>query len=273
MVEGSVSTLGCSPVPPVKSDPSTMEEGKFSPSPESIEHIIVSPTNSHKVIAEFVGTYIIVFTGCGCIIVDKRYRITTVGVAVGWGLAVMVMIYTLGHVSGGHFNPAVTIAFAASRKFPWRQVLAFIASQLAGSVLAILTLSVVFHSRVNMRATVTQYLGPTTVLEALTWEFIISFILMLTICGVATDNRAINELSGVTVGATVLFNFLLAGNITGASMNPARSIGAALVCGEYRCLGVYIIGPILGTITASVLYSILRHPLRENGDKEISKSV
>ncbi|KAK2995753.1 hypothetical protein RJ640_007521 [Escallonia rubra] len=232
-----------------------------------------------QIIAELLGTFVIIFMGCGSVVIDRKFRLTSVGIAMTWGLAVMVMIYTFGHVSGGHFNPAVTIAFAASRKFPWRQVNysdsarfmkirmavpAFVASQLAGSTLAVGTLSVIFHQRVDIRCTTTQYISPTTHLEALAWEFIISFILMLTICGVATDSRAINELSGVTVGATVLINVVIAGKITGASMNPARSIGPAIVSGEFHHLWVYIVAPVLGTMTACVIYSLLRLPINDN---------
>ncbi|RVX23707.1 Aquaporin NIP1-2 [Vitis vinifera] len=139
----------------------------------------------------------------------------------------------------------------------------YVLSQVAGSSLAILTLFVMLNTSIPICATVTQFSSPTTIPEAFTWEFIISFILMLAICGVATDSRAINELSGVTVGATVLVNVLLAGPITGASMNPARSIGPALVSMEFDCLWIYIVAPILGTTTATVIYSFVRLPLPE----------
>ncbi|KAK3030989.1 hypothetical protein RJ639_035740, partial [Escallonia herrerae] len=144
-----------------------------------------------QIIAELLGTFIIIFMGCGSVVIDRRFWLTSVGIAMTWGLAIMVMIYTFGHVSGGHFNPAVTIAFAASRKFPRGQVPAFVASQLVGSTLAVGTLTVIFHQRVDIRCTTTQYVSPTTHLGALASEFISSFILMLTICGVATDSRAV----------------------------------------------------------------------------------
>ncbi|XP_034700299.1 aquaporin NIP1-2-like [Vitis riparia] len=140
----------------------------------------------------------------------------------------------------------------------------YVISQVAGSSLAILTLFVMLNTSIPICATVTQFFSPTTIPEAFTWEVIISFILMLAICGVATDSRAINELSGVTVGATVIVNVLLAGPITGASMNPARSIGPALVSMEFDCLWIYIVAPILGTTTATVIYSLVRLPLPEN---------
>ncbi|XP_031264873.1 nodulin-26-like [Pistacia vera] len=261
------NNLRCSPKPPVSTDLSLIEEGKASPSVAStITVTTVSPTNAHKIIAELVGTFVIMFVGCASWMIDQRYHITLVGVAVAWGLVLMVMIYTLGHVSGAHFNPAVTFAFAASAKFPWRQVPVYVALQLAGSTLAVLTLAMLFRDQINIGVTVTRYLRPTTHCEAFAWEFILSFILMLTICGVAADSRAINELSGVTVGATMLFDVLIAGSITGASMNPARSIGPALVSGQLHSLWLYILAPILGTTTASSIYCLVWLPLPEKFD-------
>lgn len=141
-----------------------------------------------------MGSYVIVFIGCGSWIMDEEHKLSIVGVAVAWGLVVMVMIYSLGHVSGGHFNPAVTIAFAACHKFPWRQVPGYLASQLAGSALAVLTLLIIFQDDEDkIKLTVTIYQPPTTPSEAFAWEFMLSFILMLTICGVATDNRAVRD--------------------------------------------------------------------------------
>ncbi|KAL5751506.1 hypothetical protein ACOSQ2_022013 [Xanthoceras sorbifolium] len=261
--------LSCSPKPPLSSSDqlSIMEEGKISPSQASTANPTASPTNAHKIIAELVGTYVIVFIGCGCWMMDKRYSLGVIGVAVAWGLVVMVMIYALGHVSGAHFNPAVTIALATCHKFPWRQVPVYIASQLVGSTLAARVLVMIFHDHVKIDVTVTQFVGPTTIYEAFAWEFMLSFILMLTICGVATDSRAINELSGVTIGATVLFNVLIAGNVTGASMNPARSIGPALVAGKFDNLWLYILAPIFGTTTATLIYTLLWLPLPNKFDE------
>ncbi|KAF8404603.1 hypothetical protein HHK36_009490 [Tetracentron sinense] len=211
-----------------------MVEEKTSPSQEFTVDVIVSPTNAHKILAEFMGTYIIIFVGCGSILADKRYRLTIMGIAVAWGLAVMVMIYSLGHISGAHFNPAITVAFAVSRA-------CLCCISVAGfNSCNLYTLNVLFNVRVDIRATVTQYLGPTTSLEALTWEFMISFV-----------NFDINELSGVAVGSAVLFNGLIAGSTTGASMNPARSIGPAIVSGEYHRLWVYNVAPTLGTMAAT----------------------
>ncbi|KAA8546808.1 hypothetical protein F0562_003268 [Nyssa sinensis] len=206
MADSSSSPPASFPKPPLASDLTLMmEEGRVSPSHASTSNVIVSPTNAHKIIAELVGTCIIIFMGCGSIVIDETYKLTILGIAMTWGLAVMVMIYTLGHVSGGHFNPAVTIALAASAKFPWTQVPAFVAFQLAGSTLAIRTLVLMFHRHNNVH-----------------------------------DQK-----------------------ITGASMNPARSIGAALVFAKFHHLWVYTVAPILGTVTACMIYSLLRPPMNE----------
>ncbi|KAF8377309.1 hypothetical protein HHK36_030684 [Tetracentron sinense] len=242
-----------------------------------------------QVMAELLGTYILMFVGLGSVLISYKQPLTIVGIAVAWGLVVMVMIYTFGHISGGHFNPAVTIASAVSCKFPWRHVPKYIGVQLLASTLAALTLSVLFHGQESIGDTLTLYKSPTTTFEALTWEFIISFILMLTVCGVATDHRAvrysnfhsqllkqINELSGVAVGAAILFNCLIAGwfcrPITGASMNPARSIGPAIVSGNYSNIWVYIVAPILGTTAAGFIYSFLRLPLAKTSEST-TKSI
>jgi len=220
------------------------------------------PTNTHMIIAEFVGTYILVFAGCGSIIINALHDITIVGIGVVWGMVVMAMIYTLGHISGAHFNPAITIAFGVSHKFPWRHVPMYIVAQVLGATLATMTLHVLYKS-VDINTIVNGYSDPTTDLEAVIWEFIITFILMFTICGVATDHRAINELSGVAVGAALLLNVIIAGPVTGASMNPARSIGPAMVAGNYKNVWVYIVGPTLGAIFATVVYALIRVPVSE----------
>ncbi|CAM8883405.1 unnamed protein product [Rhodiola kirilowii] len=169
----------------------------------------------------------------------------------------MAVIYALGHVSGAHFNPAVSIAFAVTRKLPWKHVPMYVIAQLLGAIGACLTLKVLFNDRDTVDPMTTRYTSPTSDLEAITWEFIITFILMFVICGAATDHRAIKELSGVAIGGTLMFNVIIAGPITGASMNPARSIGPALVAGVYENLWVYVVAPIVGAIAAAMVYCVL----------------
>ncbi|KAJ7964514.1 Aquaporin NIP1-1 [Quillaja saponaria] len=165
------------------------------------------------------------------------------------------MIYTVGHISGAHFNPAVTITFAIFRQFPYREVPLYIVAQLIGSVLASGTLALVFD------VTPKAYFGTVPVGsngQSLALEIIISFLLMFVISAVATDDRATGELAGIAVGLTILLNVFVAGPISGASMNPARSIGPAIVKHVYKGLWVYIVGPIIGTIAGGFTYNLIR---------------
>ncbi|ONK80109.1 uncharacterized protein A4U43_C01F13980 [Asparagus officinalis] len=217
-----------------------------------------------KLIAEVLGTYFVIFAGCASVVVNIiKGSVTFPGICIVWGLVVMVMVYSVGHISGAHFNPAVTLAFASCRRFPWKQVPAYIIAQVVGSSLASLTLRVMFGGDQK------HFFGtiPTgSDVQSLSLEFIISFYLMFVISGVATDNRAIGELAGLAVGATVLLNVLLAGPISGASMNPARTLGPAIVMNRYEGIWVYIVGPITGTIAGAWAYNLIRftnRPLRE----------
>ncbi|KAJ1376500.1 Major intrinsic protein [Sesbania bispinosa] len=231
--------------------------------PHETEHSD-SPSSIQKAIAEFVGTYILIFAGCGAALINEKLPLTIVGIAIVSGLALTVATYSVGHVSGGHFNPAVTIALAAVRKIQLKLVPTYVLCQLIGATVATLTLKVLYHDKVDIGVTVTQYLSSTSDLEALVWEFILTFILMLTICGAATDHRGYphlkqsKELTGVAIGISVLISVIIAGPITGASMNPARSLGPAIVSGDYKNIWVFIIGPTLGAVSATILYTFLR---------------
>ncbi|CAK8578610.1 unnamed protein product [Lathyrus sativus] len=218
-----------------------------------------------KLVAEVAGTYFLIFAGCASVAVNKNHDnvVTLPGISMVWGLAVMVLVYSLGHISGAHFNPAVTIAFATTRRFPLKQVPAYIAAQVFGSTLASGTLRLLFSGKHD------QFVGTLAAgsnLQAFVMEFIITFYLMFIISGVATDNRAIGELAGIAVGSTVLLNVLFAGPITGASMNPARSIGPAFVHNEYRGIWIYLVSPILGAVSGAWVYNVIRYtdkPVRE----------
>ncbi|CAN4118297.1 unnamed protein product [Withania somnifera] len=231
-----------------------MEEGKHG--------TVKTPciTSFQKFIAELVGTYIFIFVGCGSALVDRERALTIVGIALVWGLSLMALVYTLGHVSGAHFNPAVTIAFAAARKLPLLHVPIYVLPQLVGSILACLTLRVLFNHQDDILPMLTQYKSPVTDFEAIFWEFILTLILMFVICGAATDDRATKEVAGVAIGVTLVFEVLIAGPITGASMNPARSLGPAIVSGVYKNQWVFVIAPILGAMTATGIYRLLRQP-------------
>ncbi|ERN04346.1 probable aquaporin NIP-type isoform X2 [Amborella trichopoda] len=230
----------------IEDDLSKMENGE------------ASTTNSScfSVIAEIFGTYFVIFAGCGSVAVNKIYgSVSFPGICVTWGLIVMVMIYSVGHISGAHFNPAVTLAFAIFRRFPWKEVPAYIGAQVVGSLLASGTLRLLFDVKT------TAFFGtvPTgSALQSFILEIIISFLLMFVISGVATDSRAIGELAGLAVGSTILLNVFVAGPISGASMNPARSLGPAIIMNQYKGLWAYIFGPPVGTILGAFAYNLIR---------------
>ncbi|KAM7271716.1 hypothetical protein ACFE04_030930 [Oxalis oulophora] len=209
-----------------------------------------------KMIAETIGTYFVVFAGCGAVAVNKIYgSVSFPEICVVWGLIVMVMIYSVGHISGAHFNPAVTITMAIFRKFPLIQVPIYIIAQMLGSILASGTLYLLFD------VTKSAYFGTVPVgsnVQSLILEIITSFLLMFVISGVATDNRAIGELAGFAIGMTILLNIFISGPVSGGSMNPARSFGPALIMREFDGLWVYFVGPISGAILGGFAYNLIR---------------
>ncbi|XP_065857096.1 probable aquaporin NIP-type [Euphorbia lathyris] len=206
----------------------------------------------------------VIFCGCGAVVVNKTYgEVTFPGICVVWGLIVMVMVYSVGHISGAHFNPAVTITFAIFQKFPIKQVPLYIAAQVIGSLLGSGTLSLLYGVP-DEAFYGTIPVGPH--LRSFCLEIIITFLLMFVISGVATDNRAIGELAGIAVGMTIMLNVFIAGPISGASMNPARSLGPAIVMHKYTGIWVYIAGPLIGAVLGAFAYNLIRFtdkPLRE----------
>lgn len=218
-----------------------------------------------KLIAEVLGTFFMMFAGCAAVIVnlDNEKVVTHPGIALVWGLVVMVLVYTLGHISGAHFNPSVTIAHATTSRFPLKEVPAYIIAQLVGSILASGVLRLLFNGKKD------HFIGtlPTgSDWQAFVIEFIITFYLMFVVSGVATDNRAIGELAGLAVGSTVLLNVIFAGPISGASMNPARSLGPAIIHNEYKGIWIYMAAPILGAVAGTWVYHCIRYtnkPVRE----------
>ncbi len=212
--------------------------------------------------AECAGTFILVSGGCGAIVVDGNTgALGHGGVAACFGLVVMVLIAALGHLSGAHFNPAVTLAFAATRHFAWSEVPRYLAAQLLGAVAGAATLRASFGLASNLGAT----LPAGSDLQALGIETLLSAVLLFVITSVATDTRAVGQLAAVAIGGTVALDALWGGPVTGASMNPARSFGPALVAGLWRAHWVYWVGPILGAIAGAALYQSLRSPARRSG--------
>ena len=209
-----------------------------------------------KSVAEFIGTFALVFAGCGGLMVAERFpgSIPPVAIPVVFGLTIAAMIYAVGHISGAHFNPAVSFAFAVARHFPWRHLLAYWAAQCLGAILAIALLSVLLPAGETYGATVPAV----PLLQAFGWEVILSFFLMFVIIAVATDTRAVGIMAGAAIGATVALDSFVGGAVTGASMNPARSLGPALFEGQMNILWLYIAAPLTGTTLAALVYQLIR---------------
>ena len=208
-----------------------------------------------KYLAELLGTYALVFAGTGAIIIDQQTHgsITHVGIAITFGLVIMSMIYTFGDISGAHLNPAVSIAFTIAKKFPVKQLLPFIVSQLSGTLLASLTLKFLFPENQFLGATI-----PTgSASQSFVLEFILTFFLMLVIINVATGSKERGLFAGLAIGSIVGLEAMFAGPISGASMNPARSFGPAIISGHIEFLWIYLSATTLGAAMAIPVWKLL----------------
>jgi MIP family channel proteins len=207
-------------------------------------------------VAEAIGTFGIVFFGCGAIMVTERFphTISPASIPVIFGLVVSAMVYTLGHISGAHFNPAVTLAFAISRHFPFRDVVAYWIAQVLGAIIAIAILYLILPPGNSYGATIPKVDIP----SAFAWEAVLTFVLMFVIMGVATDTRAVGTMAGAAIGAAVMMDALVGGPVTGASMNPARSLAPLIAEGRLDLLWLYLLAPMLGAALAALLYKWIR---------------
>ena len=205
--------------------------------------------------AELIGTFALVFAGAGAVMVDaKTGALGHVGVAITFGLAIMVMIYAVGHVSGAHFNPAVSFTFALTRHVPWARVVLYWTAQLAGALLAAALLRASLGNLAHLGATLPA--GSNT--QSFVWEIVLTAFLMFVIMAVATDTRAVGEAAAIAVGGTVGLDAMFGGPISGASMNPARSAGPALVSGDLHALWIYLLAPVVGATVGAVTYQFVR---------------
>jgi len=211
-----------------------------------------------KYLAELIGTFIMVFCGTGAMVIDQQTggAVTHVGVAITWGLIVMVMIYALGEVSGAHMNPAVSIAFAVARRFKVTLLPGYIISQLAGAVLASLSLKLLFPSSPLLGAT----LPAGSEMQSFVLELLLTFFLMLVIMQVAHGSKEQGMFAGIAIGAVVGLEAMFAGPICGASMNPARSVGPAIISGHIEHLWLYIVAPMVGAALAIPIWKYLCEP-------------
>jgi len=210
----------------------------------------------HKLAAEFVGAFGLVFAGTGAIIIDTASdgTIGHVGISLTFGLIIMAMIYATGHISGAHLNPAVTLAFAVGRHFSWHLVPQYWAAQILGGVTASLILRGLFGD--------VAYLGTTlprgSAGQSFLLELVLTLILMFVITSVATDVRAAGQAAAMAIGGTIGLEALFAGPISGASMNPARSLAPAIVSGTWSHQWLYVAGPALGAVAGVLIYQFVR---------------
>jgi aquaporin NIP len=219
------------------------------------------PDLPRRAAAEALGAFALVFAGCGAIVTDSVHGgvLGAVGVSLVFGLVIMAMVYATGHLSGAHLNPAVTLAFALTRHFPRREALAYVGAQLLGALAAAALLLAVWPSQPAALGATLPSVG---IGSALVYETVLTAFLMFVIMAVATDTRAVGAAAAIAIGGTVGLDALFGGPITGASMNPARSIGPALVSGELHDLWIYVAAPIAGAAVGALAYQLVRgeHP-------------
>jgi MIP family channel proteins len=214
-------------------------------------------------IAELVGTFILVFGGTAVAVAAILSRPTAGGaygslaIALAFGLALAIVVASIGHVSGAHVNPAVTLGMAATGKFPWNYVPIYIAAQLVGAVVAALATWLTFagagaRSEASLAATYpARGVGD---LQAFLVEILITFILVFVVISVATDERAPAAIAPIAVGFALAVGVFIAGPVTGGAVNPARALGPMVVAGDFTAAWLYILGPIIGGVLAALLY-------------------
>ena len=214
-------------------------------------------------IAELVGTFILVFGGTAVAVGAILARPTagpaydSLAVALAFGLALAAVVAAVGHVSGAHVNPAVTLSMAATGKFPWQYTPHYIVAQLVGAILAALATWVTFGgagARGEAKLAATYPAQGVGDLQAFVVEILITFILVFVVMAVATDQRAPAAIAPIAVGFALAVGVFIAGPVTGGSVNPARSLGPMIVAGDLSSVWLYVLGPIIGGVLAALLY-------------------
>jgi aquaporin NIP len=219
------------------------------------------PDLLHRAGAEALGVFALVFAGCGAIVTEAEHpgSLGVVGIALVFGLVVMAMVYATGHLSGAHLNPAVTLAFALTRHLPRGEAGAYLLAQALGGLAAAALLAAVWPGQPAELGTTMPSVGAGS---AFVYEVVLTAFLMFVIMAVATDTRAVGAAAAIAIGGTVGLDALFGGPVTGASMNPARSLGPALVSGELHDLWIYLLAPPLGAAIGALAYQLVRgeHP-------------
>ncbi len=207
-------------------------------------------------LSELFGTFFLVFIGCGAIVVNDLHggELGHLGVSMSFGLIVMIAIYAVGNVSGAHLNPAVTLGFFFAKRIRGREVILYIILQVVGAVLAAGMLKLMFAGHDSLGST----LPKAGVATAFIMETVLSFILMFVVLNVSTGHMEKGIMAGVAVGGTIMVEALVGGPISGASMNPARSIAPGLLSGQLQGIWIYLLAPILGTFLAAPLCSLIQ---------------
>jgi aquaporin Z len=203
---------------------------------------------SNKLLSEFLATFMLLFAGCGAVVINHASggAITHLGIALVFGLVILAIVYAFGDVSGAHVNPAVTIAFAAAGRFPWREVPGFVVAQLLGALAACGLLRLLFPGDPTYGAT----LPAGSEWQSFVLEVVLTFFLMFVVLSVSTGAKEKGITAGIAVGAVIALEAAFAGPISGASMNPTRSLAPALVSGHLEHLWIYIAAPLLGALLA-----------------------
>jgi MIP family channel proteins len=218
-----------------------------------------APDLARRAAAEAIATFALVFAGCGAIVTDAVYggALGVTGIALVFGLVITVMIYAIGHLSGAHINPAVTIAFTLTRHFPHRDAAAYITAQMLGASAGALALLAIWPSEPGGLGATMPSVG---IGSALVYETLLTALLMFVIISVATDTRAVGSAAALAIGGTIALDAAVGGPVTGASMNPARSLGPALATAEWTDLWIYFVGPLAGAALGAGAYQLIRGP-------------
>jgi len=224
--------------------------------------------NWNKYLAEAIATFALVFIGAGAVVANavSNNALGLVGIALAHGLVLMSMIYATRHISGGHVNPAVTIAMLLTRKIGFVDAIGYIVFQLVGASIAGLMLANIFvGAPAGVHLGVTDLSSGVSANTGMLLEAVLTFFLVFTIFAVAVDPRGLADASGLAIGLVLTFDILVGGSLTGAAMNPARAFGPAFASQYWTNHSVYWYGPVIGAVIAAFLYNKVF--IKKEGDK------